>query len=302
MSVIAWRLVLALSLTLLLSGSCKETYQFEEDTPTSGKITIAVDEAFLPIIRQQVDAFSHYYKRASISTKVLPENEAIAALVKDSVRLVVVSRDLTKSERDYFATKKLHPKTHPLALDAVAIVTSEVSKDSLLTLEELKQLLLAKDKGKLFVFDQSNSSNLGFVKHKLNLNELGGNVFAVNSNQEVVDYVKSHPGTYGFIGGGWVSDYDNKETGALLKGLRVVGLKADSKSANRDEYYYPFQEHLYDKKYPLTREIFAISRETGNQLGSGFIVFVASEIGQRIILKAGLMPVIIPQRNIKIKK
>jgi phosphate transport system substrate-binding protein len=37
-------------------------------------------------------------------------------------------------------------------------------------------------------------------------------------------------------------------------------------------------------------------------LGMGFASFIGGEIGQRIILKSGLVPVRIPGRNIKIRK
>jgi phosphate transport system substrate-binding protein len=37
-------------------------------------------------------------------------------------------------------------------------------------------------------------------------------------------------------------------------------------------------------------------------LGMGFASFIAGEIGQRIILKSGLVPVKIPSRNIIVRK
>jgi phosphate transport system substrate-binding protein len=37
-------------------------------------------------------------------------------------------------------------------------------------------------------------------------------------------------------------------------------------------------------------------------LGMGFASFIAGDIGQRIILKSGLMPIRLPSRNIIIRK
>jgi phosphate transport system substrate-binding protein len=50
------------------------------------------------------------------------------------------------------------------------------------------------------------------------------------------------------------------------------------------------------------REVYTINRETFTGLGSGFIAFVAGEKGQRIILRAGMVPATMPVRLIQVKK
>ena len=58
---------------------------------------------------------------------------------------------------------------------------------------------------------------------------------------------------------------------------------------------------IYTKEYPFVREIYFISRETFNGLGSGLIQWATAEQGQGIVLKSGLVPATMPIRLVQIK-
>ncbi len=57
---------------------------------------------------------------------------------------------------------------------------------------------------------------------------------------------------------------------------------------------------LLRKLYPLYREVYIISKEAYTGLGTGFTAFVASERGQRIVLKLGLVPATMPVRLVEL--
>jgi phosphate transport system substrate-binding protein len=77
--------------------------------------------------------------------------------------------------------------------------------------------------------------------------------------------------------------------------LSVIGNKSN-------ESYSPSQNNIAEGKYPLARDLYIINCQGYSGLGMGFASFVAGDIGQRIILKSGLLPIRIPGRNIKIRK
>ena len=77
--------------------------------------------------------------------------------------------------------------------------------------------------------------------------------------------------------------------------LAVKGLKSDG-------YYTPSQNNIAEGKYPLARDLYIINCEGFSGLGMGFASFVAGDIGQRIILKSGLLPIRIPTRKFTVKK
>jgi phosphate transport system substrate-binding protein len=68
------------------------------------------------------------------------------------------------------------------------------------------------------------------------------------------------------------------------------------------ESYKPFQAYIAQKVYPLWREVFVVSREAYTGLGTGLNAFIASERGQRIILKNGLLPATMPVRIVEFKE
>jgi phosphate transport system substrate-binding protein len=77
---------------------------------------------------------------------------------------------------------------------------------------------------------------------------------------------------------------------------------SDNTKPALSDYYKPYQAYMVDKIYPLTREIYLINTEPRNGLATGFSAFVASDKGQRIILKSGILPAVAPTRVVNIRK
>ena len=69
-----------------------------------------------------------------------------------------------------------------------------------------------------------------------------------------------------------------------------------------NKYYAPTQSNIATAQYPLARDLYIINCQGYSGLGMGFASFIAGEVGQRITLKSGLLPVKMPGRNIKIRK
>ena len=82
---------------------------------------------------------------------------------------------------------------------------------------------------------------------------------------------------------------------SFLKTVHVAGISRDS------AFYQPYQAYIAQKLYPLTRNVIIISREARSGLGSGFLTYVASDKGQRVVLKAGLVPATMPVRIVEIR-
>ena len=82
---------------------------------------------------------------------------------------------------------------------------------------------------------------------------------------------------------------------SIAKILKVNELAAS------EEYYQPLQAYLSLGFYPLTRDVMVASREARSGLGTVFIAWLTSDKGQRVVLKAGLLPATMPIRIVKIK-
>ena len=87
-----------------------------------------------------------------------------------------------------------------------------------------------------------------------------------------------------------------------MRKIKVVAVSAKSNPSSSEDYYQPFQGYLAQGTYPLRRNLYIISREARAGLGTGFASFVASDKGQRIFLKSGLLPATMPIRLVSVKE
>lgn len=300
---------------LMVAGGCRffkgDPYR---NTPTTGRSRISVDETFSPIIDAELDVFKAIYGYTEIKAEYVPENEAFRQLLNDSVQMIVASRTLTDNETAFLKQRKIFPRTNKIAVDAIALIVSPTSTDTLITINQIRDILTGKinrwdqinpksTTGKIkVVFDNEKS---GIVKYLVD-SICGGkldtaNVFALEYNRDVIEYTCTHPGVLGFIGASWISNANDSLHLSFHKKIKVVSV-SDNSRPDADNSYKPYQAYLVDRIYPLTRDIYIINTEPRNGLVTGFSSFVASDKGQRIILNSGVLPAIAPTRVINIRK
>ena len=310
-----FRYVLSLFLISFFLFRCDKGNDKNADTATYGTIKIAADESYFPIVSAELDVFKAIYKYADITPVYTSEEEGFQLLVKDSVRLMIASRTLSESDLKVFEKQKIIPRVYKIAQDGVALIVNKSNSDSMITFNQVKKIFkgeistwsdLGKSKNKnniTVVFDNNNSSNLRFLKDTLELQgNFSPNVFSAKSNKEVVEYVKTHENAMGVIGVNWISDADDSTTVSFLNSIQVVGIASTDSPAGPEDYYQPYQAFIAQGLYPLRRNLYIISKEARVGLGTGFVSFVTSERGQRIVLKAGLVPANVPLRIVKVKK
>lgn len=300
--------IAALAGVMALS-SCGSNSGEKLDTPTSGNINISVDESFQPIIESEVNTFEGIYKYANIDAAYKPEGQVVQDLLNDSTKIAVLSRELTPAEKEVFDKKKLIPRVTKIAIDAVALITNRENKDTLLTLDEVKRIFNGQvktwkeldedsDLGNItIVFDNNNSSTARYVRDSLITgNKLPENTFASNSHKALIDYVAENKNAVGVIGVNWISDFDDSTAVGFLRKINVLGISEEAAPVTTESYYQPYQAYIAQQAYPLRRFLYIIGTEGRAGLGTGFASYVASDKGQRLILKSGLVPATMPVR------
>ncbi len=286
--------VLTLSAFLFFSCSTNDKKQFE-DTPIKGEIALDVDDSFKLLVEAEKTAFQNQNHFAKINLTNKPENEAIADLLNDKVRGVVVTRELTDKEKEVFTREKISYRSYRFAADGIALIANKSNSDTLWTLADLSNTLTGTNgKNVELVVDKNNSSNLKFLVDLLKIDASKGlKVREGGDNKKVIEYVKAHPNSVGIIGSNWISDGDNPTSLGFIRALNVISV-AEKSSASKNEYYQPFGYNIALKKYPLRREAKIIIKEAHLGLGTGFVNYVCGDMGQLIVLKAGLIPLTRP--------
>jgi phosphate transport system substrate-binding protein len=281
------------------------------ETITSGVIKIGGDVTMEPILQQLVDAFHIDYEAAKVSAKYAPEGAIMADFLADSVRLVIVSRLLNKVENQSLFREQLRPTTTMIARDAVVAILHPDNPMDSITMEQLGMLMRGEAKtwkdlgGSVndtvnLVFDAPTSSTVRLLMDKFLEpgKPLPRNAYQASSQDKVVEYVSQSKNAIGFVGYCQVADRDDPNVRTVLSQVKLARLDAADSSDAKGYFIRPFQNEIALGRYPLSRPVYAISREHFNGLGTGFVSFIAGEIGQRILLKAGLVPEYMPPRLI----
>lgn len=295
--------ILILCACLITVFSCdNKSHQTEgNDTVGMGNVNITADESLKPVVDALEATFEKLNTAANVNIKYAPEQLTINQMLQDSARVAIVTRELTDQEKQVFVDQKIKYRSLKVGIDGVALIVGNNVKDTLITTTKLKQIMSGIEQGRTIVADNANSSNMTCILSKLDIKNLNNvKIYALNGNKEVIDYVQKNPKAIGIIGVNWISDGDDPASMGFLKSINVMSV-SDKANPKPYEYYKPFEYNLYLKNYPFMRNIYMITKEARQGLGTGFINFTASERGQLIIQKTGILPATQPLRLYRVQ-
>lgn len=281
-------------LLFIFSVSCNTndvSVQSQHDTPKQGKIIISVDESFKPVIDEQLKMYHATFPNTNIIVNYKPEAECFKDLLKDSTRLVIVSRGLTSKEIDYFKNKlEFKPQFDIVAYDAVAAVVNINNQDSVFTISDLKNILSGNKKYTVILDGTNATSTVKYLQDSiLKGGNFGKNVVAVNGSDSVIEAIKKTANAIGFVGNSWVNNnYDIEQLNnfKLMKLALIECLGCNEKTM----FAKATQATLQNGQYPLARPLYFIVKENWSGLGTGFANFLSLEQGQLIFRRSCLVP------------
>lgn len=289
---------------------------YDQSAPgiSSGELKIGVDESYSLMMQSQIPVYEQIYDKAKIKPTYSTEEEIIRLLLADSIQAAIINRPLTQAELDFFASKQRLPESVKIATDAIALIIHQDNQDSVLTLDQAKQVLGGqitnwnqinpsnKNGDIRIIFDHNGSCNARYVQENfLNGGGMPANFFAMDSTAAVINYVHDNPGAIGIISVSWITDPEDKVTKAFREKIDVVGILNNTIADHPERVRYPFQAYVFDKSYPFTRDVYAIRTGLKGTVGTGFISFLNGEKGQLIIHKMGMVAATSPTRVIRIK-
>jgi phosphate transport system substrate-binding protein len=291
--------------------SCKKEVKGDgwEDTLRSGLIRISCDENLKVLMEAEIEVFEAHNPGAIVLPLYVSEVEAIRLLTIDSVRFALTTRDLNNEERSELSKKALKAQKHLIAFDGIVLIANWANKDSILTLPVLKKLLSGEitrwvqinPKSTLdtvrIIFDNKESGVLRYMLDSISEgNSFSPNLYALNNNLEVLEAVSQRPNALGLIGVNVLSDETNPTYHAYRDKIRLVRLSKEE-IATKENSYLPYAGDIMQENYPLWRPVYILLSDPRSGLSSGLSIFLANEIGQKIILQSGLLPITDPQNR-----
>lgn len=275
-----------------ISGCSSVHVRNDLDTVKSGSIHISVDETFKPVIDSEIQVFESLFPKAKIIAEYKPEAECLKDLIKDSTRMIIITRGLDSLEQKYYLDHlKFRPNFDKVANDAVAVIVNNRSVDSIFSLGKIRGILKGSTADKqIAVLDGlTATSSVRFVIDSILKGEPfdKNRVFAAKTSKDVITYVSENPNAIGFVGVSWIG---NSEDTAQLSFLHKVRIAALECRCTEKTFVKPFQYNIMTRRYPLVRGLYYIVKENYDGLGSGFSNFLVDEKGQLIFKRAYLGP------------
>jgi phosphate transport system substrate-binding protein len=277
---------------LFLTGCQGRNQRKDIDTSNSGTIHISVDESFKPVIDSQIQVFEAIYPNAKIIAEYKPEAECFKDLIKDSTRMIIVTRGLTDQEEKFYKDSlSFYLNFDKIAYDAVAVIVNNNAPDSIFSMAAIKGILDGStgDKQKAVFDGLTETSTIRFAVDSI----LEGKpfdpkkVFAVDNSTDVINYVMNHNNVLGFVGVSWIGNPEDTTELSFLKKVKIASIQC---KCPEKTYVKPYQANILTRRYPLVRGLYYILKENYNGLGGGFANFLQYERGQLIFRRAYLWP------------
>jgi phosphate transport system substrate-binding protein len=266
-----------------------------EDSLTSGRISVVCAHEAYRLVEHERRAFQSHYPRAHIEVRPGSSQQAIAALFGATCDLAVITRDLEPEERRAAVQGKLALDGYRFAQGAIVVVVHRSNPVENMTIEDVRRIYkgevtewsrLNGPKTEVVPVIQPVDSDISgyFSQGVMDLEPIQARVQYASNDSEVVAKAGSDPGAVGYVA-----------LGTPLEGVRALRLA----TMTGLPYWKPDLEAIYQGNYPLTRYYSMYVRTTAPRLANGFVTFVTSYEGQRIVRDQGLVPTEVPVRFVR---
>lgn len=302
-----------------------------------GSGTVFCDDGFRMILDEEIGVFEYSYPESSIIPFYTSEQACIDSLMADKTQSIIVTRELTKEQKEYLKAKfKRVARSQCIAVDAVAFIVNKDNPIDGLSMDDIRRLmngeitnwnqLAANDTAKIsLIFDNQGSSTVNFLKEKflpkgrmMSENPLAK---AANTNAEVFDIVKNNRNAIGVISVSWLGDnlqnakkvpqaermkiYENENdtvTSSLTTEVKILRVSNPTKENDfNPEGYLPYQVYINSGEYPLFRKVYMISTASNSTVMHSFYTFITGFVGQKIISLTGIMPYHVNRRVVQLR-
>lgn len=286
---------IGIGLLLLMLAGCRN-FDYSApgtDVPTAGRIAVGIDQGDSFLMTEEIDYFQREYTKATLVPHYLCEVSLLRQLQLDSLRFVVMNRDFTAQEKENLERRDIKVRSVKIAESSIAIIVNKQCEIDSISQDQLKAIMLGKftqwESGNTIslVFDGACGSNYNyfakeFLKARISAPKLG----AFDHPKEVIEYVSAHSNAVGVIALNWIADRTDSLSKALVGSIKVLKVE----NVFDHKYYFPFQSQIKAHQYPFVQQIFMHDLQGYNGLANGFIAFVASQPGQILVKKSGLIP------------
>lgn len=301
--------LIALLLAAPLAVSCGRKPAGPKETGMAGAIAVKGSDSAAKLLLREAQAFCATYQGATVSVSGGGSTAGIIALNDGTARIAALAREITPAEDSIIRLNGGKTAGYKIALDGLTVIVHRSNRVPRLTFAQLERIFT----GRLSDWSQAGGSggaihialpaaNLGgyefFRKAVLGGRQYGGKVHACTTNADIVEAVRTHPSAIGLIAYPALYRSWDQWPPSPEPGVRAVAVGLSEASG----FALPNQRTINDGSYPLVRPIYLYVNDAvegpreaaGGSLAHGFITYVCSAEGQRLVAKQGFVPATMP--------
>ncbi|KAA0224305.1 hypothetical protein EDS67_23770 [candidate division KSB1 bacterium] len=288
----------------------------ETENPTRGYVSLLVNDSHFRLMQREAEQFHSLYPKGKVELNATSTREAIVHLLNDSVSAIVIDRTFNEEEQQVVDEAQLEVNHLRIAEDALAIVTHQKNPITNISRRSLEMILLRQASDwseipeskwfgpiELSLTGRNSGPYELLQRHFFDFKEDLVLTHLAASQNQVLHYVATHSRAVGIVSLSCLADsvghpapHDSTTT------LRVLAVEGAADSTNAVSFVTLHQAHIYQERYPLHYPVYFYWRPISRSVATGFITFVASGPGQKIILDAGLVPATMPVRLVQLKQ
>lgn len=247
----------------------------------AGNVVIKGSTTVLPVAQATIEAFMKKNPGSSISLSGGGSGEGIKALVDKMANIANMSRAAKKKEIDLGKAKGVEVYQNVVAIDAIVPVVNPQNKVGDLSTDQLSQIYQGKirnwkevggDDLEIVVVSRDSSSGTFEAWGEIVLKKarVSPRAQLQASNGAIVQTISKNKYAIGYIGLGYLDK--------SVKALKVNGVEASTKTA-------------LSREYPVARDLYMYTSGKPQGETAAYINFVLSPEGQKLVQKAGFVPV-----------
>lgn len=247
---------------------------------------IAGSETMRPVVTACAEEFMTRNPHADIIVKGGGSGDGVAALLHGIVDIGMTSRDLSRRERDFAASKGIDISVFELALDGITVIVNPANAVPALDLGQLRSIFAGTLKNwrelgvagaQILVFARAAGSGTASLFGERVLGDIpyAASVQHLPTNEAIVAQVAARPGAIGYTGLGALRSAGDR--------IKAVALRANALSVPVS----PTAEAIRSRNYPLTRTLYLSAAGTPPAVVKAFLDFCSSPSGQALVQRAG---------------
>ncbi|MDR0956900.1 MAG: phosphate ABC transporter substrate-binding protein [Endomicrobium sp.] len=267
--------------------------KIQNNTRYVESIQIRGSDTIVNLIQAWSENFVKQYPNCNISVTGGGSGTGFASLINKTCDITMSSRKIEKKEKLLADIKGIKPVEFKIGIDGLAVLVNKNNPVSKLTLEQLRDIFMAKitnwkevggENKKIVVLSrESNSGTHMFFKERVlrnndknSNNEFSMHSLMMSSSQAIYDEVYQNSNALGYVGMGFINN-----------GVKAISVAIN----NKDGYGYPNLENVMNGKYPISRPLYLYTNGEPYGVVEMFIKYALSDEGQNIVLNTDFAPI-----------